>query len=102
MFQVHGAFASGNVLFPQEAEAGPDTAVLQPVAVHCRHGIGGAHFWGREPGNPGHEMQLIPPAYVEPFVKRQKNDAADAEAICEAAVCFVSVMGEGNRKRLRH
>lgn len=47
-------------------------------------------------------MQLIPPAYVEPFVKRQKNDAADAEAICEAAVCFVSVMGEGNRKRLRH
>ena len=47
---------------------------------------GGSHFWGREIGKPGHEVRLIPPAYVKPFVKRQKNDAADAEAICEAVV----------------
>ena len=47
---------------------------------------GGAHFWGREIGKLGHEVRLIPPAYVKPFGKRQKNDAAGAEAICQAAV----------------
>lgn len=46
---------------------------------------GGAHFRGRVIGKPGHAIRLIPPACVKPFVKRQKNDAADAEAICEAA-----------------
>lgn len=44
-----------------------------------------AHHWGREIGKLGHTVKLIAPAYVKPFVKRQKNDAADAEAICEAA-----------------
>jgi len=46
---------------------------------------GSAHHWGRVIGSLGHEVRLIPPAYFKPFVKRQKNDAADAEAICEAA-----------------
>ena len=44
-----------------------------------------AHHWGREILELGHDVKLIPPIYVKPFVKRQKNDAADAEAICEAA-----------------
>lgn len=45
-----------------------------------------AHHWGRELGQLGHTARLIPPAYVKLFVKRQKNDAADAEAICEADI----------------
>src|SRR6202030_2661064 len=43
------------------------------------------HYWARELTRLGHDVRLIAPAYVKPFVKRQKNDAADAEAICEAA-----------------
>jgi transposase len=46
---------------------------------------GSSHYWAREIGRLGHAVRLIPPAYVKPFIKRQKNDAADAEAICEAA-----------------
>ena len=44
-----------------------------------------AHYWGRQIGKLGHDVRLIAPQYVKPFVKRQKNDAADAEAIAEAA-----------------
>ena len=45
----------------------------------------GAHHWGREIGRPGHDVRLIPPQHVKPLVKRQKNDAADAQANAEAA-----------------
>ncbi len=57
-----------------------------PSCVVAMEACGGAHYWVREIGMLGHEVRLVPPAYVKPFVKRQKNDAADAEAICEAAL----------------
>ena len=48
----------------------------------------GAHHWGREIAELGHQAKLVPPIYVKPFVKRHQNDAADAEAICEATSRF--------------
>jgi transposase len=61
-------------------------------------GIWWTHHWARQLAQLGHQVRLIPPAYVKPFVKRQKNDANDAEAICEAAqrpsMRFVAVKSE--------
>ena len=70
----------------------------QPRCVVALQACGGAHHWGREICKLGHTVRLIPPAYVKPFVKRQKNDTTDAEAICEAAqrprMRFVAVKNE--------
>lgn len=87
VFQAHGADASGSVMFRKKL---PRSRLLsffgsQPPCVVAMEACAGAHHWGRELTKLGHTVRLIPPAYVKPFVKRQKNDAADAEAICEAA-----------------
>ncbi|MDO9713965.1 hypothetical protein Q7A36_37020, partial [Paracraurococcus sp. LOR1-02] len=87
--QAHGADAdadadaAGHVVFRKRlvrakvlkffARQAPCTVALEAC--------GGAHHWAREISKLGHTVRLIPPAYVKPFVKRQKNDAADAEAI---------------------
>ena len=86
-FQAHGADASGAVVFRKKLSRGRLLAFFaeQPPCVVAIEACAGAHHWGRELGGLGHTVRLIPPAYVKPFVKRQKNDAADAEAICEAA-----------------
>lgn len=86
-FQVHGASADGSVLFRKKLSRAQVLAFFsgQPKCVVAMEACATAHDWGRRIGALGHEIMLIPPIYVKPFVKRQKNDAADAEAIAEAA-----------------
>jgi len=80
VFQVHGADAAGRVVVRKKLRRAEVLKFLsrQPRCVVAMEGCGGAHFWGCEIGRLGHEVRLIPPAYVKPFVKRQKSDAADA------------------------
>jgi transposase len=87
IFQMHGADAAGHVLFRKRVTRSKLLGFLaaQAPCVVAMEACAGAHYWAREIGKLGHCVRLIAPAYVKPFVKRQKNDAADAEAICEAA-----------------
>ncbi len=87
VFQAHGADASGSVMFRKKLSRGRLLAFFasQPPCLVAMEACAGSHHWGRELARLGHTVRLIPPAYVKPFVKRQKNDETDAEAICEAA-----------------
>ena len=88
IFQAHGADASGAVIFRKKLRRDQVLPFFaaQPKCLVAMEACASSHFWAREIAALGHETKLIPPAYVKPFVKRQKNDMADAEAICEAAL----------------
>ena len=86
-FQLHGARADGSVAFRKKLSRGKVLEFLasQPPSVVAMEACASAHYWGRETEKLGHEAKLVPPIYVKPFVKRQKNDTTDAEATSEAA-----------------
>ena len=100
VFHVHGSDVTGATVFSRRISRQKLLAFFasQRRCVVAMESCGGAHHWGRELIKLGYEVRLIAPAYVKPFVKRQKNDAADAEAICEAAqrptMRFVPVKSE--------
>jgi transposase len=100
VFQVHGVDEAGAVVIRRKlrrAEILQFFGGLGPCLVGIE-ACATAHYWARSIMALGHQVKLMPPTYVKPYVKRQKNDAADAEAICEAVtrptMRFVPVKGE--------
>ena len=86
VFQVHGVDAQGKVIVRRQLKRRYVLAFFQKLPP-CLIGIeacASSHYWSRELQALGHTVRLMPPAYVKPYLKRQKNDSADAEAICEA------------------
>jgi transposase len=100
VFQVHAVDAAGAVVIRRQVRRA-QVLLLFSRLTPCLIGLeacAGAHYWARELVELGHEVRLIPPSYVKPFVKRGKTDAADAEAICTAVLQptmrFVQVKSE--------
>ena len=86
VLQIHGVDASGRIVIRRairRSQVLPFFAKLPPCLVGIE-ACGTSHHWAREPLSLGHDVRLMPPAYVKPYVKRSKTDAADAAAICEA------------------
>jgi transposase len=86
VFQLHGVGAGEQAVLRKKLRRSQVLAffaTLEPTRIGIE-ACGGAHYWARELRRLGHEVVLLPPQYVKPYVKRGKNDAADAEAICEA------------------
>ncbi len=88
----------------RRAQVLPFFAKLPPCLIGME-ACGTSHHWARELTKLGHEVRLMPPAYVKPYVKRGKTDAGDAEAICEAVtrptMRFVPVKSPSSRRRWR-
>jgi transposase len=106
VFQIHAIDAGGNVIVRKalrRAQVLPFFGKLEPCLVGIE-ACGTSHHWARELRKLGHEVRLMPPAYVKPYVKRGKTDANDAEAICEAVtrptMRFVSIKSEQQQAAL--
>ena len=86
VFQLHGVDAEGAVVLRRQLRRSQMLEFFRRLPP-CRIGLeacAGAHHWARELGRFGHDVRLMPPSYVKPYVRRGKTDHADAEAICEA------------------
>jgi transposase len=106
VFQVHGVDEAGQVVLRRKLRrcdvlklfAGIEPALVGIEACHT------GHYWARQITALGHEVRLMPPQFVKPYVKSQKNDAADAEAICEAVqrptMRFVPIKSEEQQAAL--
>ena len=109
VFQVHGVDASGRVVVAKAIRRNKLLEFFASLAP-CLVGLeasGSAHHWARELIKLGHDARMMPPAYVKPYIRRQKNDASDASAICEAvtrpSMRFVGVRSRENQAALmRH
>lgn len=106
VFQIHAIDGEGNVLLRKTLRRAQVLPFFEKTPS-CLVGIeacGTSHHWGRELTRLGHEVRLMPPAYVKPYVKRGKTDAADAEAICEAVsrptMRFVPIKSKGQQALL--
>jgi transposase len=86
VFQLHGVAASGEVVLRRQVRRGQLLQVFAklPACLVGMEACASSHYWARELIALGHDVKLMPAQYVKPYVKRGKNDAADAEAICEA------------------
>jgi transposase len=108
VFQVHCVDASGRVVASKAIKRKALLAFFRslPPCLVGLEACGSAHHWARELIRLGHDVRLMPPAYVKPYVRRQKNDAADAAAICEAvtrpSMRFVAVRTLRNQAALMH
>src|SRR5262249_22647500 len=108
VFQVHGVDDAGSVALRRRlrrSEVVAFFARLEPTLVGMEAGPT-AHYWARQLTELGHTVKLMPAQYVKPYVKRQKNDTADAEAICEAvlrpSMRFVPVKTEEQQSALKN
>jgi transposase len=106
LFQVHGVDGQGRTVVQRQLRRRqllPFVAQLQPSLV-AMEACGSAHYWAREIAKRGHQVRLMSPRFVRPYVKSNKNDARDAEAICEAvgrpSMRFVAVKSQAQQDML--
>lgn len=106
VFQLHGVDADGQIVLRKSLRRGqmqPFFEALSPCLIGME-ACATAHHWARTLIAAGHDVRLIPPSYIKPYLRRQKNDAADAAAICEAvtrpSMRFVPIKAEDQQATL--